>query len=106
MNDRRWFGIDPEQIRTWLETHAPALTANTLLWIAVVLMHAATWPSLISVLLAWSDDMPQLDMVILAWSGLVALFFQSLIVRNTVIIVTVSMGFMIQAALMALIFFR
>jgi NADH:ubiquinone oxidoreductase subunit K len=49
--------------------------------------------------------MPQLDMVLLIWAGLAAMFVQSLVARNTLITVTVSVGFMIQAVLMALIFF-
>jgi hypothetical protein len=106
MNDRTWFGLDPDQVRAWLQTHAPALTANTLLWIAVVLIHAATLPSLLAVMMAWTAEMPQLDIVLLTWLGLAALFLQSLITRNTLITVTVSVGFMLQAGLMALIFFR
>lgn len=106
MNDRTWFGLNPDQLREWLQKHAPALTANTLLWISVVLMHAATLPSLVAVLWAWTDEMPQLDMVLLIWAGLAAMFAQSLVSRNTLISITVSVGFMIQAVLMALIFFR
>ena len=106
MNDKTWFGLNPDQLREWLQQHAPALTANTLLWIAVVLMHAATLPSLMAVLWAWTDTMPQLDMVLLVWTGLAAMFVQSLVARNTLITITVSVGFMIQAGLMALIFFR
>lgn len=106
MNDRTWFGMDTERVRNWLNRHAPALTANTLLWIAVVLMHAATLPSLIAVLWAWTDQMPQLDMVLLIWTGLAAMFVQSLVARNALITITVAVGFMVQAGLMALIFFR
>ena len=106
MNDRTWFGIDLERVRDWLQQHAPALTSNTLLWIAVVLIHSATLPGLISVMMAWTADMPQLDIVLLTWLGLAAIFLQSLITRNTLITVTVSVGFMMQAGLMALIFFR
>jgi hypothetical protein len=106
MNDKTWFGLNPDQLREWLQKHAPALTANTLLWIAVVLMHSATLPSLMAVLWAWTDKMPQLDMVLLIWTGLAAMFVQSLVARNTLITITVSVGFMIQAGLMALIFFR
>jgi hypothetical protein len=106
MNDRTWFGIDLERVRGWLQEHAPALTSNTLLWIAVVLIHAATLPSLISVMMAWTAEMPQLDIVLLTWLGLAAIFLQSLITRNTLITVTVSVGFMLQATFMALIFFR
>lgn len=106
MNDKTWFGLDPERVREWLQHNAPALSANTLLWIAVVLIHAATLPGLLSVMLAWTADMPQLDIVLLTWMGLAAIFLQSLITRNTLITVTVSVGFMMQAGLMALIFFR
>jgi len=106
MNDKSWFGLDPEQVRQWLQTHAPALTANTLLWIAVVLIHAATLPGLLAVMMAWTAEMPQLDIVLLTWLGLAAIFLQSLITRNTLITVTVAVGFMLQATMMALIFFR
>ena len=106
MNDHTWFGIDLARVRDWLQQHAPALTSNTLLWIAVVLIHAATLPSLISVIMAWSAEMPQLDIILLTWLGLAAIFLQSLITRNTLITVTVSVGFMLQAPFMALIFFQ
>ena len=57
-------------------------------------------------MLAWTDRMPQIDMVILTWAALVAMFVQALIERKMVIAVTISLGFMLQALLMALIFFH
>jgi len=72
----------------------------------VVLLHAATLPGLITVMLGWTDRMPQIDMVILTWSALVAMFVQALIQRNLLIAVTIAVGFMLQALLMALIFFH
>jgi hypothetical protein len=106
MNDKTWFGLDPQQVRDWLTLHAPALTANTLLWIAVVMIHMATLPGLLAVMFAWTDEMPQLDIVLMVWLGLAAVFMHGLITRNTLITVTVAVGFWLQATLMALIFFR
>jgi hypothetical protein len=45
-------------------------------------------------------------MVLLLWAGLVALFMQAAVLNNRLQIVTISVGFMLQSVLMALIFFR
>jgi hypothetical protein len=92
--------------RSWLAMHFPEASAVSLHLTAVVLLHAATLPGLITVMLGWTDRMPQIDMVILTWSALVAMFVQALIQRNLLIAVTIAVGFMLQALLMALIFFH
>ena len=94
------------QIRQWIVDHLPHVSANTLQIMAVVLIHAATLPSLISIALAWTDRSPMLDMVILVWAGLIAMYAQALLQNNRVLTVLISVGFMCQAILMALIFFR
>jgi hypothetical protein len=50
--------------------------------------------------------MPSVDMVLLTWSGLVALFAQACVQRNFLNIITIALGFIIQASLMVLIFFK
>jgi hypothetical protein len=45
-------------------------------------------------------------MVLLTWAGLVAMFAQACVQRNFLNIVTIALGFIIQASLMVLIFFR
>jgi hypothetical protein len=92
--------------RPWFDAHFPAASAMSLHLTAVVLLHFATVPGLITVMLAWTDRMPQIDMVVLTWSALVAMFVQSLIEKKLVITVAISMGFMLQALLMAMIFFH
>lgn len=92
--------------RAWLDMHFPEASAVSLHLTAVVLLHSATLPGLITVMLAWTDRMPQIDMVLLTWSALLAMFVQSLIERKMVITVVISLGFMLQALLMALIFFH
>lgn len=92
--------------RSWFDKNFPAASAMSLHLTAVVLLHFATVPGLITVMLAWTDRMPQIDMVVLTWSALVAMFVQSLIERKLVITVTIAVGFMLQALLMAMIFFH
>jgi hypothetical protein len=92
--------------KSWLSLHFPEASAASLHLTAVVLLHSATIPSLVTVMLAWTDRMPQIDMVILTWAALVAMFVQALIQRNLLIAVAIAVGFMLQALLMALIFFH
>jgi hypothetical protein len=44
--------------------------------------------------------------VLLTWAGLTALFAQACVQRNMLQIITISVGFILQSSLMALIFFR
>lgn len=90
----------------WLREHTPHISATALQLLTVILLHATTIPSLISVMMAWTDRMPMLDMVVLVWAGLIAMFCQSLVVRNHLIAITISVGFMLQSLFMAMIFFR
>ncbi len=98
--------FDIEKLIAWLQAHIAPISAATLGWLAVVLIHGATLPTLIAVLTGLSDRMPSVDMVLLAWSGLVALFAQAVVQRNFLNIVTIAVGFMLQSVLMVLIFFK
>ena len=102
-----WFkNLHTTDLTSWLSVHFPEASAVSLHLTAVVLLHSATLPGLITVMLAWTDRMPQIDMVILTWAALVAMFVQSLIERKMVVSVVISVGFMLQSLLMALIFFH
>lgn len=90
----------------WFDHHFPAASAMSLHLTAVVLLHFATVPGLITVMLAWTDRMPQIDMVVMTWAALFAMFVQSLIEKKLLITVVISVGFMLQALLMAVIFFH
>jgi hypothetical protein len=86
--------------------HLAPISAETLAWLAVIFIHAATIPSLVAVLTGLSDGMPTVDMVLLTWMGLACLFMQAAVQRNMLQIITISAGFMVQSVLMALIFFK
>ena len=107
MSISSWFkNLNRRDFQTWLAEHFPQASAMSLHLTAVVLLHFATVPGLITVMLAWTDRMPQIDMVILTWAALVAMFVQALVERKMIIVVAIAVGFMLQALLMALIFFH
>jgi hypothetical protein len=92
--------------RVWLEQHLPKVSAETLGWLAVVVIHCATIPTLLALLTGLSDTVPNLDIVLFMWAGLVLLFFRAVVLRDMLNIITVGLGFIIQAVIMAMILFK
>ena len=93
-------------LRTWLEQHLPKVSAETLGWLAVVLIHCATIPTLLALLTGLSDTVPNLDIVLFMWAGLVLLFFRAVVLRDLLNIITIGLGFITQAVIMAMILFK
>jgi hypothetical protein len=93
-------------LRTWLEQHLPKVSADTLGWLAVVVIHCATIPTLLALLTGLSDTVPNLDIVMFMWAGLVLLFFRAVVLRDMLNIITIGLGFIIQAVIMAMILFK
>lgn len=81
-------------------------TADVCEWVAIVILHAATIPTLLAVMSGLSDRMPPVDIVLFVWIALLLLFVKATILRNTLNTITVGVGFIIQAVLMALTFFN
>jgi hypothetical protein len=92
--------------RIWLDQHWPKVSADTLGWLAVVVIHCATIPTLLALLTGLSDTVPNLDIVLFMWTGLVLLFARAVVLKDMLNIVTVGMGFTIQAVIMAMILFK
>jgi hypothetical protein len=82
------------------------ISAETLGWIAVVVLHAATIPSLLAVMAGLTDRLPGVDLVLLIWTGLALLFVKSAVQKDMLNLVTIGFGFIVQAVMMALIFFK
>ena len=89
-----------------LKEHAPNISAETAGWIAVVLMHLATIPTMIAVLTGLTEKMPPVDLVLFMWMGLFLFFVKATIQKDLLNIVTIGFGFFCQAALLALIVFK
>ena len=75
-------------------------------WIAVIILHSATIPSLLAVMAGLTDRLPGVDLVLLVWGGLALLFVKASVQKDMLNIVTIGFGFIVQAVLMALIFFK
>jgi hypothetical protein len=90
----------------WVKEHLPRLSAETLQWLAALVLHAATVPTLLALMTGLSDRTPSLDIVLFMWAGLVLLFMRAVVIKDMLNIVTVGAGFIVQAVLMALILFK
>lgn len=89
-----------------IKEHAPNISAETLGWLAVVLLHLSTIPTLAAILTGLTEKMPPVDLVLFSWAGLFLLFCKATIQKDILNIVTIGFGFFIQAALLALIVFK
>lgn len=98
--------FDIEQIRKKLKTCFGNLSAESLEWAAVLVLHAATVPSLLAVMAGITDNLPAVDIVLMLWLGLALLFTKAAVRKDMLNIVTIGFGFMMQAGLLALIFFK
>lgn len=95
-----------EAVRNFLATTFTKISAETLGWLAAIVIHAATIPTFLALMTGLSDRTPNLDIVLFAWAGLVLLFLRSVVLKDMLNIVTIGTGFIVQAVLMALILFK
>lgn len=90
----------------FVKTKASRVSADTLGWMANVSLHAATIPSFIALMTGLTDRPPSLDVVLMVWAALSLLFFRAVLLKDTLNVVTIGFGFVVQAIMMVLIFFR
>jgi hypothetical protein len=95
-----------EQFKEMVTKAIAKVSTETFGWLAVVLLHAATIPSLMAVMSGLTDKMPPVDLVLLIWSGLTMLFIKAAVQKDMLNIVTIGVGFILQATMLALIFFK
>ena len=82
------------------------ITADTLGWVAAIVLHAATLPSMLALMSALTDKMPDLDIILFIWTALVLLFARAIILKDQLNIITIGAGFIAQAVAMAFILFK
>ena len=95
-----------QEFKTWATAKVSHISAETFGWLAVIVLHAATVPSLLAVMSGLTDKMPAVDLVLLCWGGLTLLFVKATVQKDMLNVVTIGLGFIIQAVMMALIFFK
>ena len=72
-------------------------------WIGMILIHGATVPTTMSVILGYSSELPPLNMVLLVWSGLFLFLLRAVVAKDTLYIVSKAIGFFFNTILLALI---
>lgn len=95
-----------QNVVEFFSTHFSKISAETMGWLAAIALHAATVPTLLALLTGLTDSTPSVDVVMFMWLGLVLLFGRAVILKDLLNIVTIGLGFVIQATLMALILFK
>lgn len=93
-------------VRTFLTNSLAKISADTLGWLAAIVLHASTIPTLLALLSGLSDRTPSLDVVLFLWTGLTLLFLRAIVLKDILNIITIGTGFIVQAVLMALILFK
>ena len=95
-----------ESVKTFFTVHLHKISADTLGWLAAIVLHCATLPSLLALMTGLSDKPPSIDIVLLLWTGLVLLFAKAIVLKDSLNIITIGVGFIAQAVMMALILFK
>jgi len=95
-----------EQFKTSVKEAVGTLSSEALGWIAVLVLHAATIPSLLALMSGLSDTSPSVDLVLMVWTALTLLFVKAAVQKDMLNLVTIAVGFIVQTVMMALIFFK
>lgn len=98
--------FDLEKIKQFFVDNVAKVSSETIGWLAVVFMHAATIPSILALIFGISDRLPSIDVVAFLWTGLLLLFVRALINRDMLNIITIGVGFIIQAGLLGFLVFK
>ena len=93
-------------VREFLANSLATLSADTLGWLAAIVLHCATLPSFLALMTGLSDRTPGLDIILFLWGGLVLLFLRAVVLKDMLNIITIGFGFILQAGFMALILFK
>lgn len=92
--------------RGFVNNYLAKISAETLGWLAVILFNCTLIPTMLAIMTGLSDRTPSLDIVGFIWAGLLLLFFRAIVLKDMLNIVTIGLGFAVQASLMALILFK
>ena len=95
-----------KSVAVWLNEHLPKVSAETLQWLAAIVLHCATIPTLLALMTGLSDRTPNLDLVLFTWAGLVLLFARAIVLKDSLNTITIGTGFVVQAVFMAMILFK
>jgi hypothetical protein len=100
------FNFDLEKFKTFVTEKFGQTSAETLGWLSIILLHAATVPSFLAIMSGLTDRAPSIDLVLLIWTALTLLFFKAAVQKDMLNLITIGLGFIVQASMLALIYFK
>ena len=95
-----------EKFKTFVTGKFGQTSAETLGWLSIILLHAATVPSFLAIMSGLTDRAPAIDLVLLIWTALTLLFFKAAVQKDMLNLITIGLGFIVQASMLALIYFK
>jgi hypothetical protein len=93
-------------VQKFFEEHLLMISAETLEWLSIIVIHCATVPTLLAMMTGLTDRAPSLDIIMFVWGALLLMFIRAIILKNSLNIITNGFGFISQAVIMAFILFR
>ena len=75
-------------------------------WLGMVLIHGATLPPTLKVILGYATALPPIEMVLLVWTGLFLFLIRAVANNDKLYIISNAIGFFFNSVLLALIVFR
>lgn len=94
------------EMKTKVSEHFSHISSELMTWITIVILHAATIPTLLAVMLGVTDNMPPIDITLIIWIALMLMYVKAAIEKNMLNLITIGFGFFVQAGILALIFFK
>ena len=93
-------------IRRFFVENFKKMTADTMGWLASIVLHCATIPSLLAIMTGLTDRLPQVDIILFIWVALILLFARAIVLRDQLNIITIGTGFIAQTVMMSFILFK
>lgn len=94
------------EFKSFITEKVSHISAETFGWLAAIVLHASTIPSMLAVMSGLTDRLPAVDLVLLVWAGLTLMFVKAAVQKDMLNVVTIGFGFIVQAVMLALIFFK
>ena len=75
-------------------------------YLGMILIHGATLPPTLKVILGYATTLPPIEMVLLVWSGLFLFLIRAVANSDKLYIISNAIGFFFNSILLALIVFK
>jgi hypothetical protein len=95
-----------EGIKHFFEHKLKPSTAESIGWLGIVLLHASLIPTFLAIMAGITDKTPPIDLVLFMWGALVMGFIRAAILKDTINVLTIGAGFIVNSVFLALILFK